>query len=161
MTLDDGTIWKNLTTEAKSKPAETLAEFRGAHAYNLLDENVRRFNAEVAIAHPVGRPRGPEQLVLAEDHRRADPGNIKAGVVYKERRVSILAPHAMRAFLDYYPIRRNPFEQDRIYQNFPLRPLARGLPRRRALLSRRQQLQPPGAARAGHGLPRATRSSAG
>src|SRR6185312_7844206 len=29
VTLDDGTIWKNLTTEAKSKVAETLAEFRG------------------------------------------------------------------------------------------------------------------------------------
>ena len=45
--LPDGTKWKNLTTEAKSKVAETLAEFRGAHAYNLLDENLRRFNAEV------------------------------------------------------------------------------------------------------------------
>ena len=29
------------------KVAETLDEFRGHHAYNLLDENLRRFNAEV------------------------------------------------------------------------------------------------------------------
>ena len=43
----DGTLWKNITTEAKSKPAETLDDFRGAYLYNLMDENVRRFNAEV------------------------------------------------------------------------------------------------------------------
>src|SRR5262249_41374866 len=44
---DDGKIWKNLTTPEKSKVCETLAEFRGAFAYNLLDENKRRFAAEV------------------------------------------------------------------------------------------------------------------
>ena len=30
-----------------AKVAETLDEFRGRYRYNLLDENVRRFNAEV------------------------------------------------------------------------------------------------------------------
>ena len=43
--LDDGGVWKNLTTPEKAKAAETLAEFRGNYAYNLLDEHVRRFNA--------------------------------------------------------------------------------------------------------------------
>ena len=38
-------MWKNITNEAVSKPAETLTEFRGRYAYNLLDANVRRFNA--------------------------------------------------------------------------------------------------------------------
>jgi len=38
--LPDGTAWKNLTTEEKSKPAETLAEFRGNFKYNLLDKNL-------------------------------------------------------------------------------------------------------------------------
>ena len=42
-----GGVWKNLTTEAKSKVAETLDEFRANFAYNLLDENKRRFAAEV------------------------------------------------------------------------------------------------------------------
>ena len=46
--LDDGTIWKNIVTQSKSKVAETLDEFRGNYTYNLLDENVRRFNASVA-----------------------------------------------------------------------------------------------------------------
>ena len=45
--LPDGTLWKNITTEEKSKAAETLNEFRGAHKYNLLDVNVRRFHSEV------------------------------------------------------------------------------------------------------------------
>ncbi|HWN93905.1 MAG TPA: PhoD-like phosphatase N-terminal domain-containing protein, partial [Methylomirabilota bacterium] len=44
-----GTMWKNLTTAEKSKVAETLAEFRGNYRYNLLDENVRRFNSEVPL----------------------------------------------------------------------------------------------------------------
>jgi len=54
--LDDGSIWKNITTPEKSKVAETLAEFRGNYIYNLLDENVRRFNAQVP------------QLVQWDDH---------------------------------------------------------------------------------------------
>src|SRR4029434_2513231 len=45
--LDDGSIWKNLVTPEKSKVAETLDEFRGNYRYNLMDQNVRLFNAEV------------------------------------------------------------------------------------------------------------------
>src|SRR5262249_20315442 len=56
--LPTGEIWKNLTTEEKSKCAETLAEFRGNYKYNLLDRNLRAFNAAVPMlapsdAHPV------------------------------------------------------------------------------------------------------------
>ena len=47
--LPNGETWKNIVTEEKSKPAETLAEFRGNYKYNLLDANVRAFNAEVPI----------------------------------------------------------------------------------------------------------------
>lgn len=47
--LPDGKMWKNLVVEEKAKVAETLAEFRAAHKYNLLDEHVRAFNAEVPI----------------------------------------------------------------------------------------------------------------
>src|SRR5262249_7008927 len=32
--LDDGSVWKNVVTPAKSKVAETLDEFRGCHQYN-------------------------------------------------------------------------------------------------------------------------------
>ena len=47
--LPDGTLWKNIVTEDKSKPAETLAEFRGNFKYNMIDKNVRAFNAEVPM----------------------------------------------------------------------------------------------------------------
>ena len=35
LTLDDGTVWRNLVTPAKSKVAETLDEYRGNYLYNL------------------------------------------------------------------------------------------------------------------------------
>jgi alkaline phosphatase D len=113
--LPDGTKWKNVTTEAKSKVAETLAEFRGAQAYNLLDENLRRFNAEVASFpqwddHEVLNNWYWEKLLTGDDR-------------YKEKRVSILASRAQRAFLDYQPVRPDPFERARIYRSFRWGPL--------------------------------------
>src|SRR5262249_49688021 len=45
--VDDGTTWTNVVTEAKSKVCESLADYRGAFAYNLLDDNKRNFAAEV------------------------------------------------------------------------------------------------------------------
>ncbi|MEZ5904582.1 MAG: alkaline phosphatase D family protein [Geminicoccaceae bacterium] len=47
--MPDGGIWRNLTSPAKSKVAETLAEFRGNYVYNLQDDNLRRFNAAVPM----------------------------------------------------------------------------------------------------------------
>jgi alkaline phosphatase D len=44
---EDGQVWTNRVTPEVSKVAETLDEFRGRYRYNLLDENYRRFNAEV------------------------------------------------------------------------------------------------------------------
>jgi alkaline phosphatase D len=35
--MPNGEIWRNIVTEDKSKPAETLAEFRCNYKYNLLD----------------------------------------------------------------------------------------------------------------------------
>src|SRR5690349_17685165 len=45
--LPGGRTWRNLVTAAKSKVAETLDEFRGQFAYNLLDANLRDFAARV------------------------------------------------------------------------------------------------------------------
>ena len=47
--LPNGEMWNNLVTEDKSQVARTLAEFRGHYKYNLLDHNVRAFNAEVPM----------------------------------------------------------------------------------------------------------------
>src|SRR5262252_5683896 len=47
--LPNGQVWKNIVTEEKSKIAGTLADFRGNYKYNLLDANLRAFNAEVPM----------------------------------------------------------------------------------------------------------------
>ena len=49
LTLHDGSIWKNITTEAKSKPAASLDDFRGNYLYNLLDQNVLAFHRSVPL----------------------------------------------------------------------------------------------------------------
>jgi alkaline phosphatase D len=45
--LPGGRTWRNIVTPEKSKVAETLDEYRGQFAYNLIDENLRRFTAAV------------------------------------------------------------------------------------------------------------------
>ncbi|NJM71172.1 MAG: alkaline phosphatase [Scytonema sp. RU_4_4] len=107
--LDDGSIWKNLTTEEKSKVAETLAEFRGNYIYNLLDENVRRFNAEVPI------------LAQWDDHEVTNnwyPSEILDDSRYTVKDVSLLAQRGNQAFLEYFPIRIDADDPTRIYRSF-------------------------------------------
>ncbi len=44
--LRDGGVWKNrIVTDAKREIAQTLDQFRGQWAYNLLDEHVKELNA--------------------------------------------------------------------------------------------------------------------
>ena len=45
----DGQVWRNVVTPEVTKVAETLAEFRGRHRYNLLDDHVRALYAEVPV----------------------------------------------------------------------------------------------------------------
>ncbi len=107
--LDDGTIWKNITTPEKSKVAETLAEFRGAQRYNFLDENFRRFNAEVPM------------IAQWDDHEVRNnwyPGQILEDPKYTEKRIDVLAKNAKRAFLDYMPMRFNPADPERVYRAY-------------------------------------------
>jgi alkaline phosphatase D len=109
VTLADGSIWKNVTTPAKSKVAETLDEFRGNFAYNLLDASVRRFNAEVAL------------LCEWDDHEIHNnwyPGQILEDARYTEKSASVLAARARRAMLDYTPIRPSAVEPGRIYRSY-------------------------------------------
>jgi alkaline phosphatase D len=109
----DGGVWKNLTTEAKAKVAETLAEFRGNYAYNLMDENLRRFNAAVPMLaqwddHEIANNWYPHEDLAG------DPA--KAG--YKVTSVDLLSARGARAFMEYMPVRRHPLEQERLYGAF-------------------------------------------
>ena len=110
VTLDDGTMWRNLVTPAKSKVAETLDEFRGNHLYNLMDENVRRFNAEVA------------QVVLWDDHEVHDnwyPTEVlENDSRYQVKSVALLAARAKRAFFEHHPIRPGCEDAERVYRAY-------------------------------------------
>lgn len=109
--LRDGTLWRNIVTEAKSKPAETLAEFRGNYLYNLLDENVRRFNAEVP------------QIWQWDDHEVMNnwsPGkNLSRVPAYREKRIADLVTRATRAFVEYAPMRFSGKHSEQIYRHLP------------------------------------------
>jgi alkaline phosphatase D len=112
--LPGGGVWRNLVTAAKSKVAETLEEFRGNYAYNLLDANVRRFNAEVA------------QYVQWDDHEVTNnwfPDRLLADERYQVKSCALLAARAKQAMFEYTPLRPNAVEPERVYRAFRLGPL--------------------------------------
>jgi alkaline phosphatase D len=112
--LPDGTIWRNVVTEDKSAVAQTLAQFRGNYRYNLLDANLRAFNAEVPTVaqwddHEVANDWWPERTID------------EAG--YRERSALALAARAGRAFHEYMPTRQTLAEPGRIYRKIAYGPL--------------------------------------
>jgi alkaline phosphatase D len=95
VTLPDGRIYRNLVTAEKSKVAETLTEYRGQYAYNLLDDAYKAFAAEVP------------QLNQWDDHEVVNnwyPGEILDDARYTEKRVDVLAARAHQAFHEWVPI---------------------------------------------------------
>jgi alkaline phosphatase D len=112
VTAENGQVWRNLVTPEVSKVAETLAEFRGRYKYNLLDENVRRFNAEVP------------QIWQWDDHEVvnnwSDSKDLSADARYTEKNVPLLIAHGSRAFLEYAPMRYTGVEEsERVYRHIP------------------------------------------
>jgi alkaline phosphatase D len=97
VTAENGQIWRNRVTPEVSKVAETLAEFRGRYKYNLLDGNVRRFNAEVP------------QIWQWDDHEVtdnwSDSKDLSGDPRYTEKDVPRLISQGARAFLEYAPLR--------------------------------------------------------
>jgi len=111
--LDDGSLWKNVVTEAKAHVAQTLADFRGNFAYNLLDDNKRHFTAQVPV------------LVQWDDHETRNnwyPGQTLGDERYTERSASLLAAYARRAMFEYNPFRIDPVDPERIYRSFSYGP---------------------------------------
>jgi alkaline phosphatase D len=113
VTLADGKVWKNVTTPEKDKVAETLAEFRGAHKYNFLDEHLRAFNAEVPI------------IVQWDDHEVVNnwSASKQLPAAYKERDIGLLAARGARAFHEMYPTRESIVEPGRVYCTINYGPL--------------------------------------
>ncbi len=112
--LDDGSIWKNITTEGTSKVAESLDEFRANYRYNLTDANVRRLYSEVPT------------FVQWDDHEVLNnwyPGEQLRDDRYQIKSVSLLAARAKQAFLDYAPLQASNDGLSRIYRTIPYGPL--------------------------------------
>ncbi|MBQ8102741.1 MAG: alkaline phosphatase D family protein, partial [Afipia sp.] len=110
--LADGKIWKNLTIPEKAKVAETLEEYRAAHKYNLTDDNLRAFNAEVPI------------FVQWDDHEVTNNWSLSKELpaAYKVRDISLLAARAGRAFHEMYPMRESIAEPGRVYRQIAYGP---------------------------------------
>ncbi len=115
VTAEGGRTWTNIVTPEVAKVAETLHEFRGRYRYNLLDEHVRRFNAEVP------------QIWQWDDHEIvdnwSDSKSLLADTRFSEKRVALLIARGTRAFLEYAPMR--PFdarEAQRVYRRFSYGP---------------------------------------
>jgi alkaline phosphatase D len=107
--LPNGQVWKNVVTEDKSKVARTLAEFRGNYKYNLLDRNLRAFNAEVPI------------FAQWDDHEVTNdwcPGEAPGRGRRADNSVLALAARGRRAFHEFMPMRTHA-----IYRKIPYGPL--------------------------------------
>lgn len=105
-TPPEGGTWRNLVTEAKSKPAATLDDFRGCYQYNLMDEHVLKFNSEIT------------QVWQWDDHEVVN--NWSPG---KGPGIQLLAANAGQAYREYAPMRINPIENERIYRKIAYGPL--------------------------------------
>ncbi|HEX4407872.1 MAG TPA: alkaline phosphatase D family protein [Xanthobacteraceae bacterium] len=112
--LPDGTVWRNIVTEEKSKQAETLADYRGNYKYNLLDDNLRAFNAAVPT------------LALWDNHEVMEswwPGQPLPDKPDGENNTLAFAARARRAFHEYLPTRETMAELGRVYRKISYGPL--------------------------------------
>jgi alkaline phosphatase D len=111
--MANGEIWRNIVTEEKSHVAVTLADYRGNYKYNLLDNNLRAFNAEVPMFaqwddHEVRDDWGPAEATRT-DHPRDG--------------LLLLSARGARAFHEFMPTRQNPAEPGRVYRKLSYGPL--------------------------------------
>ncbi|HMF20669.1 MAG TPA: alkaline phosphatase D family protein [Pseudolabrys sp.] len=112
--LSNGEIWRNIVTEDKSKVATTLNDYRGNYKYNLLDANLRVFNAEVPI------------FAQWDNHEVMEdwwPGEVFDRRGYDVKSASLLAARGCRAFHEFMPLRYVPSEPGRIYRKISYGPL--------------------------------------
>jgi alkaline phosphatase D len=112
--LPGGGVWKNVMIPEKAKVAETLDEFRGNYKYNLMDEHVRRFGAEVA------------QYVQWDDHEVTNNWfheRILDDDRYTVKSCALLAARAKRAMFEFTPIGVDAHDLERVYRAVPRGPL--------------------------------------
>lgn len=113
--MPGGGVWKSVAIEEKAKVAETLNEFRAQYKYNMMDEHVRNFNAQVPMYvqwddHEVTNNWYPGEMLVSDDR-------------YKVKSSSLLAARATQAFHEMNPIRPNASEPYRVYRKVSYGPL--------------------------------------
>lgn len=96
----NGEVWTNVVMEERLRVAQTLAEFRAAFRYNLLDRNVVAFNAEVPgyyqwDDHEVFDNWQRDQPLDRPEHKARG---------YTVANMGVLADRALRAFHEYLPV---------------------------------------------------------
>ena len=113
--LDDGSMWTNIVTEAKSKVAQTLDDYRGCYKYNLLDEHMRTFNAGVG------------QIAIWDDHEVRDnwydARDLSGDERYQVKSMALLSARARQAFLEFNPVGRHADDAERIHRTIGYGPL--------------------------------------
>ncbi|QWG21353.1 alkaline phosphatase D family protein [Bradyrhizobium sediminis] len=112
--MPDGNIWRNIVTEEKSVVAHSLTQFRGNYKYNLLDANLRAFNAQVPM------------LAQWDDHEVTNdwsPLGTTDNTGYAEDGTSKLVARAARAFHEFMPIRKVPTQAGRVYRRIGYGPM--------------------------------------
>lgn len=95
VTEPDGQVWRNLVIPEVSVVAQSLAQYRGRHRYNMMDTNLREMYARVPV------------IAQWDDHETVNnwyPGEILDDERYTERRVDVLAARAKRAWFEWQPI---------------------------------------------------------
>jgi alkaline phosphatase D len=110
--MPNGETWHNVVAPEKAKVAETLADYRGNYKYNLLDANMRAFNAEVPT------------FAQWDDHEVTNdwgPGELSHEAVRRD--LLLLAARGCRAFHEFMPLRETPAEPGRVYRKIPYGPL--------------------------------------
>jgi alkaline phosphatase D len=112
--LPNGEVWRNIVTEEKSVVAHSLAEFRGNYKYNLLDANLRAFNAQVPM------------LAQWDDHEVTNdwsPIGTADATGYADDGTSRLVACGCQAFHEFMPIRPIPQRAGRVYRKIAYGPL--------------------------------------
>jgi alkaline phosphatase D len=116
MTAENDRVWNNVVAYGVDKVAETMDEFRGRYKYNLLDKNVRAFNAQVP------------QIWQWDDHEVinnwSDSKDLTNDTRYTVKAVPLLTARAATAFNEYSPRRSDrSIEAGRIYRKISYGPL--------------------------------------
>jgi alkaline phosphatase D len=92
-----------------------LDDFRGCYRYNLLDENVRRFSAEVP------------QIWQWDDHEVTNnwssSKDLAADNRYREKNIRLLVDRARQAYLEYAPLRIDRRQPNQIRRRIAYGPL--------------------------------------